>query len=200
MRDLFNGTSFQGWGSKSENHGWVVTDGMFHLATPKAGAGKHDLYTIERFTDFILELEYRIAPQTNSGVYFRISDLDNPDDWRFTGFEMQIIDPIQHEKLDPKRRTAAIYDIVGPSQDVAKLAGEWNTAQITCEGPQIAIALNGVVVTQLDVSLCTKPNMSPDGTPNKYPYAYANMPRNGHIGIQDHGGEIWFRNIRIKQL
>ncbi len=199
-RSLFDGQSLSGWASKRDDHGWVITDGTLHCANPKGGGGRNDLYTLENFADFELELEFRVAPRTNSGVFFRISDIDHPADWRFTGLEMQILDPVCHEGLDEKQWCGAVYDLVAPSENASKPAGEWNHVRISCRGPLIEIALNGTVVTQMNVSLYTEPNRNPDGSEHKFPHAYAQLPPRGRIALQDHGGEVWFRNIRVREI
>lgn len=197
---LFDGVSFAGWGIKSAVHGWEVVDGTIHLANPQGGGGKKDLYTLEQFQDFTLELEFRITPGTNSGIFFRVADIDHPGDWRFTGFEMQIIDPEKHPDLVPKQRCGAIYDLVPASSDSSKPAGAWNHVRIVCKGPHLSVVLNEVTVAALDVRTCTEPNKSPDGASTKFPHAYAELPWRGNIGLQDHRGEVWFRNIRIRKL
>ncbi|HHT28403.1 MAG TPA: DUF1080 domain-containing protein [Firmicutes bacterium] len=199
-RYLFDGESFNGWEFKSAEHGWEIHSGAIHLAQPRGGAGRRDMYTVEKFADFVLELEYKIAPKTNSGVFFRVADINDPKDWRFTGFELQILDPALHEGLGGKEVCGAIYGLVAPTADTSRAAGEWNQVRIECRGPLLAITLNGVLVTHLDVNTCTEPFKAPDNTPTKFPFAYATQPRRGHIALQDHGGEIWFRNIRLLEL
>lgn len=199
-RSLFDGKSFSGWSSKRDDHGWVITDGMLHCANPQGGGGRKDLYTLEDFSDFELELEFRVAQKTNSGVFFRVSDIDHPKDWRFTGLEMQIIDPASHESLDPKQWCGAVYDLVAPTQDASRPAGEWNQVRIACRGPKVEIALNDVLVSEMDLSRYTEPNRHPDGSEHKFPHAYAELPPRGRFGLQDHNGEVWFRNIRVREI
>ena len=71
---------------------------------------------------------------------------------------------------------------------------------ISCNENLITVELNGEKIAEMDVDQWTTPGMNPDGTKNKFKYAWKDMPRKGHIGLQDHGGKVWFRNIKLKPL
>src|SRR5262249_48091525 len=96
--------------------------------------------------------------------------------------------------------TGALYDLVKPSKNVMKPVGEWNHIVITSKGPKIAVELNGEVVTRADLDEWTKPNRRPDGTEHKFDVAYKDHPRHGYIGLQDHGGDCWYKNIKMRPL
>ena len=83
---------------------------------------------------------------------------------------------------------------------MAKKAGEWNHYTITCLENKIYVVHNGVQIIDMDLIKWTEPHRNPDGTSNKFNTAYKDMPREGHIGFQDHGQPVWFRNIKIKKL
>ncbi len=152
------------------------------------------IWTNERYGDFILDLEYMVSENANSGVFFRTYDLD---DIVQTGIEVQI-----HESGDgsPLGVCGAIYDCLAPSANVAKPAGEWNHYTITCLDNKIYVVHNGTQIIDMDLDLWTEPHKNPDGTRNKFKTAYAEMAREGHIGFQDHGQPVWFRNLKIKEL
>ncbi|MFH1941720.1 MAG: family 16 glycoside hydrolase [bacterium] len=152
------------------------------------------IWTKERYGDFILDMEYRVSEGANSGVFFRTGDLK---DIVQTGMEVQI-----HETTDGSRYGAcgAIYDCLAPSKNISKPAGEWNHYTITCKANKIYVVHNGEQIVDMDLNRWTEPHKNPDGTPNKFNTAYKDMPREGHIGFQDHGQPVWFRNLRIKQL
>jgi len=191
-RLLFDGQTLTGWRATGNPDGWGVEDGAIVCRAMRGGY----LHTEEQFGDFILSLEYRITPRANSGVFFRWSDLRDPVN---TGIEMQIFD--SHGKQRPgKHDDGAIYDIVAPSRNMSRPAGEWNQAVITCRDSRVAIHLNGETVCEIDLNDYTEPGRNPDGTPNKFRYAYKDLPRRGYIGFQDHGARVWFRNIKIKPL
>ena len=167
---------------------WTMEDGTL------AWKGGGYIWTKERYGDFILDLEYRVSKGANSGVFFRTADLK---DIVHTGIEVQI-----HETTDGTKRgqCGAIYDCLSPSKNVAKKAGEWNHYTITCKANKIYVVHNGEQIIDMDLNLWTEPHKNPDGTRNKFKTAYKDMAREGHIGFQDHGQPVWFRNLKIKSL
>jgi len=167
---------------------WTMDDGVL------TWHGGDYIWTKEKYGDFILDLEYMVSEGANSGIFFRTGDLDN---YVHTGIEVQI-----HETTDGTKYGAcgAIYDCMPPSKNVAKKAGEWNHYTITCQANKIYVVLNGEQIIDMDLDKWTEAHKNPDGTKNKFKTAYKDMPREGYIGIQDHGQPVWFRNIKIKSL
>ena len=78
--------------------------------------------------------------------------------------------------------------------------GEWNHIEITCDKNLIDVVLNGEHVTHMNLDQFTQPNVRPDGTPHKFDIAYKDHPRRGYIGLQDHGANCWYKNIKLKEL
>jgi hypothetical protein len=189
---LFNGKTLDGWSMTGKPEGWMVEDGCI-LCTTQGG---RYLYTLDQYDDFILSIDFKTEKSVNSGVFFRWSDLKDPVN---TGIEMQILDTYGREPTR-KNDCGAIYDIIAPTRNTCKPAGEWNTAVITCDDNLVSIELNGEKIAWMDLDLWTEPGKNPDGTKNKFKYAYKDMARKGHIGLQDHGGKVWFRNIKLKTL
>jgi type 1 glutamine amidotransferase len=186
--DLFPNGDLSGW---TYNEGsWVVEDGVL---TRKGGG---DIWSKARYGDFILDLEFKLDKETNSGVFFRVGDLKN---WLHTAIEMQVLDSYGKAVPD-KHDCGAIYDCLAPSKNMVKPAGEWNHATLTCKGPRIQVVLNGEQIIDMDLNQWTEAHKNPDGTPNKFNNAYKDMPREGHLGLQDHGKPVWYRNVRIKKL
>ena len=191
-RLLFDGETLNGWAVTSHPENWIVQDGLLICQGGTSGY----LYTTEQFEDFILHLEYRTEPKVNSGIFFRWTDLDDPVN---TGLEMQIWDTYDFPELK-KNSSGALYDLVAPSENAVRPAGEWNQVTIHCNGSLIQLTLNGVMVVEADIDQWKIPGKNPDGTDNKFIYAWADRPRLGHIGFQDHGGHAEFRNIKIRTL
>jgi len=187
-RELFNGRDLTGWTCKPG--AWKAADGVL------ARVGGSDIWTEEQFGDFILELEFRLDKDTNSGVFFRTADINNCVQ---TGIEMQVLDSFGKPTPD-KHDCGAIYDCLAPRKNVVRPPGEWNHAVITCRGSRINVVMNGEEIIDMNLDEWTAPHQNPDGTRNKFRTAYRDMPRVGHIGFQDHGKPVWYRNIRIKPL
>lgn len=189
-RSLFDGETLDGWGATGDPDAWRVEDGTIHCT----GEGGGYLYTEETYEDFDLDLGFRIDPGVNSGVFLRLSDLEDPV---HTGLEIQILDT--HGEEPDEYACGALYDLVPPKEDAAKPAGEWNRLEVTCDGPNIEERLNGEEVLDVDIDRWDTPGENPDGTENKFDYAWADMPREGHLALQDHGGRIWFRDLQVRE-
>ena len=170
---------------------WVIENGVLT-------AKEHDtIWTKESYGDFVLDLEFKVSPKANSGVFLRAGDIKNV----LSAFEIQV-----HESTDGSKygMVGALYDAKPPSKNVAKPAGEWNRYTITCKGSKLSLVFNGETVLDLDLNDWKEARKNPDGTPNKFPVALKDYARQGPIGFQGiHGAAgqpVWFRNIRIKQL
>ena len=187
-RPLFNGKDLAGWQCKPES--WKVENGELVCV------GGSYIWTEEQFGDYMLEFEFKIPEKGNSGVFFRTADLRDPVQ---TGIEMQVLDSFGKAEVG-KHDCGAIYDCLAPAKNMVRKPGEWNHAVLICRGPWINAYMNGHHIIQMNLDQWTEPNRNPDGSPNKYRTAYKDMPRVGHIGFQDHGKPVWYRNVRIKPL
>jgi hypothetical protein len=187
---LFDGQDYTGWNGVSDQ--WVIEDGC--MATVAGGGGY--IVTEERYDDFILSVDFQVTEGANSGIFFRI---DNPVDIVGTGIEAQILDSAGAE--DPGvHHCGAIYEIQAPRVNMARPAGEWQNMTLLAEDDLLTVVHNGVPVVTLDLDEWTEPNQNPDGTRNKFPTAYADMARDGHIGLQHHGQRVLFKNIKVLPL
>ncbi|MCU0872494.1 MAG: DUF1080 domain-containing protein, partial [Pirellulaceae bacterium] len=195
---LFNGRDLDGW-TCGPDRSWVVEDGVLTLRREFDGK-EHNadyLWTKETFGDFLLELEFKIPEQANSGVFLRTADLNDPV---YTGIEVQVANSFGRDNLSRGGTAGAIYDCLAPSQNAIKKPGEWNRMLVTCRGSKIQVELNGEPVIDMDLDRWTQPKQNPDGTPNKFPRALKDFARQGSIGLQDHGRAVWYRNIRVARL
>jgi len=179
-----------------EPDSWAFNADRVLAPTPD---GHGTIWTKERYGNFILELDFKVPERGNSGVFIRGADLKN---WIHTTIEIQI-----HATTDGTKhgQCGAVYDCLSPSKDATKKPGEWNHYVITCMDNKIYVNLNGEDIIDMDMNLWTEAGRNPGppvaaGTRNKFRYAYKDMAREGHIGLQYHGNMIWFRDIRIKSL
>lgn len=170
---------------------WVVEDGVLV-------ARHHDtIWTKESYGDFVLDLEFKVAKESNSGVFLRAGDIKKV----LTAFEIQV-----HESTDGGRigMVAALYDCSAPSKNAAKPVGEWNRYTITLKGSRLKVVFNGETVQDLDLNDWKEKGKNPDGTPNKFPKALKDYARKGPIGFQGLHGKaqapVWYRNVKIKKL
>jgi hypothetical protein len=195
---LFRGADLSQW-QMGPDRSWVVEDGVIRLRREMDGA-EHNadyLWTKETFGDFVLELEFQIPERANSGVFLRTSDLTDPV---YTGIEVQVANSFGRETWSKGNCAGAIYDCLAPTANAVKPPGQWNHYRITCLDNRITVALNGRQVIEMDLNRWSQANLNPDGTPNKFPRPLAQFARQGHIGLQDHGRDVGYRNIRVKRL
>jgi hypothetical protein len=192
---LFDGKTLNGWmtsaGQPSKS---PVEDGSLN---PHKN-GHYMLVHTQQWSNFTLSLDFKIGPRCNSGIFVRTYSLTprSGKDVGFNGLEIAIDDT----KGAGFHDTGAIYDLVKPSQNAMKPAGEWNHIEITCDKNLISVTLNGEKVTQADLSLFDRPNKRPDGSEHKFDIAFKDHPRKGYIGLQDHGSPCWFKNIKLRPL
>lgn len=186
---LWDGQTLDGW---MPNEGWSVEDGTL---TPN-GKGGGILTTEERYSDFVLILEFKLTEHCNSGVFFRT---DIPWDPVNTGIEIQILDSYGREEMT-RWDCGAVYECLAPSENACLPAGEWQKLKLTARDNIIEVELNETKIIEMDLNEWTEPHRNPDGTENKFPIAYRDMARDGHIGLQDHGHKLWYRNIKLLPL
>jgi hypothetical protein len=171
---------------------WEFADGVLH-----AKGGGADLKTRDEYGDFDLRFEWKISAGGNSGVMYRVSQESDPA--YYTGPEYQVIDNIGNpDGASPLTSAASIYDLYAPSRDAAKHAGEWNDARIVVAGNHVEHYLNGEKVVDCELG-------SEDWNQRVAATKFAawkkfGTNRQGHIVLQDHGDEVWYRNVRVKRL
>ncbi len=192
---LFDGKDLKGW--QKTPGPWVVENGVLALKgrTDDQMRNENYLWTNQQYGDFVLELEFKVAERSNSGVFIRTSDIKDPVQ---TGIEIQVASGPGEASIS-RGSTGGIYDLVAPSKKALKPTA-WNKYAITCQGPKITVALNGAVVSEANLDRWTVAHKNPDGSENKFDRPLKDFARQGYIGLQDHGSPVWYRNIRIKVL
>ena len=201
---LFDGTSFDNWrGYLTEEmySEWTIEDGSM-VFTPSGNGGKN-IITKGTFTDFEMSLEWKISEGGNSGIFWSVYEDPKYKEAYQTGPEIQVLDNERHPdaKANPKYHQAgALYDLVQPMHDVCNPAGQWNLCVLkvnhkTNEG---SVTLNGTVIVTFPVH-----GEAWDAMVEKSKFkGWEGFGKHhtGHIGLQDHGDKVWFRNIKIKEL
>jgi hypothetical protein len=176
---------------------WTFADGVLTASQDQA------IWTTKDYERFILDLEFKTAPGTNSGVIVYCSDIKN---WIPNSVEIQIADDFADEwaKSPNTWHCGAIFGHLAPVRSAVKKPGEWNRYTITCDGPKITVVLNGERVADMDMRLWTSAKTNPDGSeiPAWLSNPLAQLATRGRIGLQGKhaGAPIFFRNIKIKEL
>jgi hypothetical protein len=176
----FNGQDLEGWQHAGN---WIVQDG----AITRQGKGGSLVYKKAIVPDdFELRFDWKVAPGSNSGVYYRP-----------TQYEYQILDNAAHaDGKNPRTSAASLYFCMQPSVDATKPVGEWNEARIVCKGTVIQHWLNGVKVIHLDYS-------DPQWKFNVEMLRQRGgdlAARGANLSLQDHGDPVWYRNLRLREL
>jgi Domain of Unknown Function (DUF1080) len=204
---LFDGKSTKGWhkyGNEPVGAAWKIKEGTLVLDTTEKEnwqtKGGGDILTDEEFDNFHLQLDWKIAKGGNSGIIFYINEDKAKYDYPWnTGMEMQVLDNNGHADAKIiKHRAGDLYDLISSSKETVKPLDEWNHAEIKCVNGKLDLYLNGenIVSTTLWNDNWKKlvagskfKSMADFGTYKK-----------GRIGLQDHGNEVQFRNIKIRKL
>ncbi len=207
-KSLFDGRTTKGWRNyKSETIGssWVVEDGVLKLEVEPADNGRTrakdggDIITVDQFENFELALEWKISECGNSGIMFNVVEGADYQRVYHTGPEMQILDNSCHP--DAKihtHRAGDLYDMIPCSEETVHPPGEWNEVRIKVLNGHTEFYLNGTKVVEFTMFGDEWKSMIADSK-------FKDMPgfgkfRKGHIALQDHGDEVAFRNIKIREL
>ncbi len=191
FKKLFNGKDLTGWTLvKGHGVGYVVEKGV--LVCPENGGG--NLFTEKEYSDFVLQLEWRLWDGGNNGVGIR-APLEG--DAAYVGMEIQILDD-ESEKykkgagLKPTQYTGSVYDVFPAKRGSVLRDGVWNKYQIEAKGRRVKVTLNGNVVSDVNLD-----DAKDEAVLKKHPGL---ARKSGHIGFLGHGTRVEFRNIRIKEL
>lgn len=197
-RPLFDGQTTNGWRryrGTGMHPQWSAANGELTVAGKGGDAG--DIVTVDQFGDFELELEWKVGRAGNSGIFYRASE--TAERIYETAPEMQVLDDAHHpDGKDSTRTAGSNYGLYAPPKGVVKPAGEWNLARIVARGNHVEHWLNGQKVVEYELG-------SPDWTAKVKASKFNDWPgygknARGHIGLQDHGDTVSFRNIRIREL
>ncbi len=186
---LFNGENLDGWIGNKINH--VVEEGTIAIR-PKLG-GQGNLYTEKEYANFNLRLEFKLTPGANNGLGIRTPP---EGDAAYIGMEFQVLDNTAevYANLKPYQYHGSVYGVIPAKRGFLKPVGEWNEQEVIVNGTKIKIILNGTTIVDGDIADSIL-NGTMDGKDHP-----GLKRKTGHIGFLGHGSELWYRNIRIKEL
>jgi len=202
---LFDGKTFAGWRGfhrdKFPDEGWVIEDGTIkHTKGTSPNAG--DIITLGEYENFEFQADWKISPGGNSGIKYLISEDLIKTGHAGLGFEMQVLD----DDLNPdaklgkngNRTAGALYDLIPPKNKVLKPVGQWNTVRLVVKNGHVEHWMNGAKILEFEIG---SPDMKALIADSKYKVnpGFGDV-RKGHILLQDHNEEVWYRNLKVREL
>jgi exoribonuclease R len=183
---------------------WKAEDGVLHLDASQKGDWQTknggDMVSNEEYENFDLKLEWKISKAGNSGILFHVKEDTTKYKYSyFTGPECQVVDNKENEdgKLI-KHRAGDLYDLISISKEVVKPAGEWNQLEIVCNNSKLDFTINGEHVLSTTLWDDNWKKLVAGSKFKEWP-DFGTF-KSGHIVLQDHGADVWYRNIEIKKL
>jgi hypothetical protein len=204
---LFDGKTtdmWRGYGKPDFPKGWVIEDNAIHcIGSGKGEAGQGgDIISKEKFSNFELTLEWKIAEGGNSGIFYLAQEIPGDPIWKSSP-EMQVLDNAKHPDskmgVDGNRQAGSLYDLIPAKPQNAKPAGEWNKVKIMVYKGTVVHYQNGVQVLEYHLWTDDWKKMCANSKFKDYTN-FVNTASEGYIGLQDHGDDVWYRNIKIKKL
>jgi hypothetical protein len=187
---IFDGKTLEGW--QGGKDGYEVKDGAI-FSKPQ---GSGNLYTEKEYGDFHFKFEFKLTPGANNGIGIR-QPLEGGGDPAYVGIEIQVLDDTSDKykgKIKEYQHHGSVYGVVASKQGHLKPVGEWNSEEIIAKGKHIQVILNGETIVDADIEKASTP-MTVDGR------EHPGLKRDsGYICFCGHGAEVWFRNLRIKEL
>ena len=190
--DLGSADHWRGWNKDAVPAAWVIEGGVIHLT----GGGAGDLITREQYDSFVLELSWKISPGGNSGIFFHATEEGGAI--YESAPEMQILDDGVHANASPLNQSGANYALHPTRTEASRPAGEWNDVRLTVDGASVTHEQNGVVLFTYDL---WSPEWEALVAASKFKqWPIYGRAATGHIGLQDHGNEVWFKDVRVTPL
>jgi hypothetical protein len=196
---LFDGKSTSGWrGFRRDTFPskcWVIEEKALKTVAGCEKSDQIDIVTNSKYRNFEFELEWRVAPGANSGIIYLVSE-DEDQTWK-TGPEMQVLDDTRHsDGKTPETSAGSLFGLIAPVNKVLRPVGEFNRARLVVNNGHVEHWLNGTRVLEYDLGSDVLAGLISKSKFKNFP-KFAHVS-NGHIALQYHGDDVWFRNIRVR--
>ncbi len=198
-RVLFDGKSTTEWrGFRRESFPekcWQIENGSLKTVAGCDKSDQVDIVTKEKYHNFELELEWRVAPGANSGIIYLTSE-DQNETWR-TGLEMQVLDDEKHpDGKKPSTSAGSLFDLIAPMNKTVRPVGKYNKARLVINNGRVEHWLNGNKVLEYDLGSVALKDLIAKSKFKSFPRFALNSE--GFIALQYHGDDVWYRKIRIR--
>ncbi|GBU07681.1 glycosyl hydrolase [Bacteroidales bacterium] len=217
---IFDGKTFAGWrgyGKENVPSRWVVDGDAIKFSGKGEGEAQDaeggDLIFAHKFKNFTLEMEWKVSKGANSGIFYLAREIESDGKVQpiyVSAPECQVLDNVNHVDAsmgkDGNRQSTSLYDMIAAKPQNSKPFGEWNTVKIIVSKGTVVHNQNGVNVLEyhLWTPQWTEMLQASKFSEEKWPLAFELLnncggdDRKGFIGLQDHGDDVWFRNIKVK--
>jgi hypothetical protein len=205
---LFDGTTTNGWRGAYRTtfpeKGWEVHDGMLIVEASEGGeaANGGDIVTVDEYRSFDLKVDFRLTEGANSGIKYFVTEEQKQHPGSAIGLEYQLLDDARHPDaklgIDGNRTLASLYDLIPARNKHPNPIGAWNTARILVKGTHVEHWLNGVMV--LEYERGGKEFLAHEAESKFRDMPDFGIAEKGHILLQDHGNQVFFRNVKIRIL
>ena len=194
-QDLSSLDAWRNYKADTLSDKWTIENGTLMLT----GSGGGTIVTKEEYDNFELEMDWKISEGGNSGLFFNVIESDDLGPAWHSGPEYQLLDNERHgDAKIRKHRTGDNYDVQQSTVETVKPAGEWNTTRLVVNGDQVEHYLNGEKVVEYELGSQAWQDSVANSKFGELPmYGKADK---GRIALQDHGDQVWFRNIRIREI
>lgn len=203
---LFDGKTMKGWRMQNSTEmakNWIIDDQAMKVTRGEkkgSGQGGDILYGVKKFGNFELSIDWKIEKEGNSGIFYYIVEVPGKPIYN-SAPEIQVLD--NQYASDNKREdhlAGSLYDMLPAVPQNAKPFGEWNTIVIRVKDGKVTHTQNGVKVVEYTLWTPEWYNMVAKSKFKDWPGFNAGPAKEGYIGLQDHGYNCWFRNIKIREL
>lgn len=208
---MFDGKTSNGWrGYGKENFpaAWEIVDGTIHMVGSGRGeagdAEGGDILYDKEFQNFHFKLEWKISEGGNSGIFYLGQETPDLDFIWKTAPEMQVLDNEKHPDAmlgkDGNRQAGSLYDLIPAKPQNAKPVGEWNQVEIIVFKGTVVHKQNGETVVEYHL---WTPEWEELVAGSKFPGLnenWAKVATKGYLGLQDHGDDVWFKNLKVKEM
>jgi len=205
---LFNGKDFSGWrqcNGTAMPKNWMIEDNAMMVMTgegkkPGEGSNGDVLYSVKKFKNFELTIDWKASKMANSGIFFNVREVPGEPIY-YASPEIQVLDNADatDNKID-SHLAGSLYDMIAADPKTVHPAGEWNTIVIRVQNGKVTHTQNGVKVVEYEL---WTPAWDAAVAKSKFKSFRGwkdGISKDGYIGLQDHGYPVWFRNIKIHEL
>jgi hypothetical protein len=204
---LFNGKDFTGWrqcNGKAMPTNWKIDDNsmmVFTAPDKKPGSGSNgDIVYDKIFKNFELSIDWKASKMANSGIFYNVREVPGQPIY-YASPEVQVLDNVDAtDNKIPSHLAGSLYDMLPADPKTVKPAGEWNTIVIRLKDGKVTHTQNGVKVVEYTLWTPEWDKMVANSKFKTFKGFTEGISKEGYIGLQDHGYQVWFRNVKIREL